>query len=480
MPSYLAAPVFAELGDGFYDPVTPARFPMHRLRFRNQRWAERVGLGHLDDAIWETHFARFESLPGNLKGPLALRYHGHQFGIYNPSLGDGRGFLFAQLREPPETGGRLLDLGTKGSGTTPWSRGGDGRLTLKGGVREVLATEMLEALGVSTSKSFSLFETGEMLFRGDEPSPTRSSVLVRLSHSHVRFGSFQRHAHARDVERLRQLFDFSVEHYVPEVQDVKAADDRTVAFVKTVGERSARLAASWMAAGFVHGVLNTDNMSITGESFDYGPYRFLPRYNPDFVAAYFDEGGMYAFGRQPTVVLWNVARLADALRPLAPDADFHPAMLAFEDAFHAAMRAKLLERLGVASRGVDEDAHLVEGIYGFLDADAGHPRSVGYDAFFFDWYGGLARETRAMASSRADRYQGPAFDAFRGALTEFSAVRPDALADPYFERDEPCSLLIDEIEDIWSAIDTRDDWGPFEAKVADIRAMGEVIRLRAE
>src|SRR5271170_7670008 len=141
---------------------------------------------------------RFEPLPGNLEKPLALRYHGHQFDVYNPALGDGRGFLFAQLQDDA---GRLLDLGTKGSGQTPWSRGGDGRLTLKGGVREVLATEMLEALGVYTSKSFSLFETGEKLTRGDEPSPTRSSVLVRLGHSHIRIGTFQRLAALKDRPR---------------------------------------------------------------------------------------------------------------------------------------------------------------------------------------------------------------------------------------------------------------------------------------
>jgi serine/tyrosine/threonine adenylyltransferase len=144
-------------------------------------------------AKWERHFAAFAPLPGNLEEPLALRYHGHQFRVYNPHLGDGRGFLYAQLLDAQD--GRLLDLGTKGSGQTPWSRDGDGRLTLKGGVREVLATETLEALGVYTSKSFSLFETGEKFFRTDEPSPTRSSVLVRLSHSHIRVGSFQRYAH---------------------------------------------------------------------------------------------------------------------------------------------------------------------------------------------------------------------------------------------------------------------------------------------
>ena len=183
------------LGDAFYDRVTAAEFPKTILRFRNDRWAHAVGLGGLDDAGWVRHFGRFEPLPGNMPEALALRYHGHQFRMYNPDLGDGRGFLFAQLRD---NAGRLLDLGTKGSGQTPWSRFGDGRLTLKGGVREVLATEMLEALGArDTAKSFSLIETGEALHRGDEPSPTRSAVLVRLGHGHIRIGSFQRLAYLR-------------------------------------------------------------------------------------------------------------------------------------------------------------------------------------------------------------------------------------------------------------------------------------------
>ena len=150
--AYRPDPAILELGEAFYDAVRPADFPAAIPRFLNRRWAERVGLGETD---WEAHFARFEPLSDNLPQPLALRYHGHQFRVYNPELGDGRGFLFAQLRDDR---GRLLDLGTKGRGQTPWSRRGDGRLTLKGGVREVLATEMLEALGVNTSKSFALFE----------------------------------------------------------------------------------------------------------------------------------------------------------------------------------------------------------------------------------------------------------------------------------------------------------------------------------
>jgi uncharacterized protein YdiU (UPF0061 family) len=158
--SYRPEKAFLALGGDFHDVVVPAAFPAHRLRYRNQRAAAEVGLEGLTDAAWVGHFGRFEPLPGSLPQPLALRYHGHQFRTYNPELGDGRGFLFAQLRDGA---GRLMDLGTKGSGRTPWSRFGDGRLTLKGAVREILATEMLEALGVTTSRTFSVIETGEAL-----------------------------------------------------------------------------------------------------------------------------------------------------------------------------------------------------------------------------------------------------------------------------------------------------------------------------
>src|SRR5215217_1520433 len=235
---YRASTQHQELGSDFYDVVRPAEFPQHILRYRNQRWAERVGLGSLTDEEWIDHFGRFAPLPGSFEQPLALRYHGHQFRTYNPHLGDGRGFLFAQLHDVQD--GRLLDLGTKGSGQTPWSRHADGRLTLKGGLREILATEMLEALGVETSKSFSLIETGEELERGDEPSPTRSSVLVRLSHSHIRIGTFQRLAYLNDDAGLRRLIDHSIRYYMPDIwsEDENA---RTLAFFERACANVARM-----------------------------------------------------------------------------------------------------------------------------------------------------------------------------------------------------------------------------------------------
>ncbi|HYJ53345.1 MAG TPA: protein adenylyltransferase SelO family protein, partial [Allosphingosinicella sp.] len=244
------APAILELGPDFYDQVRAADFPQTILRFRNDRAAQSIGLDGMSDAEWIGHFGRFVPLPDNLPEPLALRYHGHQFRVYNPDIGDGRGFLFAQFRD---AGGRLLDLGTKGSGQTPWSRFGDGRLTLKGGIREILATEMLEALGAETSKTFSLIETGEALDRNDEPSPTRSAVLVRLQHSHIRIGTFQRLAALDQPENMRKLTDYCLRYYYGD----DSGDPGRL--LDHVAGQAARLAASYIAAGFVHGVLNSDN-----------------------------------------------------------------------------------------------------------------------------------------------------------------------------------------------------------------------------
>ena len=460
-PRYQPDPQFQRLGAEFADPVKPADFPKTILRYRNDRAAASVGLETLTDDEWTRHFGRFEPLPGNLGEPLAQRYHGHQFRVYNPDIGDGRGFVYAQLREVGS--GRLLDLGTKGSGQTPYSRFGDGRLTLKGGVREVLATAMLEALGVPTSKSFSLIETGEALQPNDEPSPTRSAVLTRLSHSHIRFGTFQRHAYHDRADLIGQLVEHGVELYYPGLGN---APDKPAALFAAIVGRDADLVARWMAAGFVHGVLNTDNMNLTGESFDYGPYRFLPRNDPNFVAAYFDEMGLYSFGRQPEAVFWSLRQLAGALT-LATEADPLVATLnSFSAQYRAALAAAMLRRLGLAARSPDEDVDLVNAAFKAL-AEGGE--ALRWEPFFFDWFGGLASEPRALAGARAGLYGGEAFADFRARLQPYQMERPERLAAPYFGQAEPEELLYDEIEQIWAAIaGPDDDWGPFEAKLQRI------------
>ncbi|HEY4202047.1 MAG TPA: YdiU family protein [Devosiaceae bacterium] len=455
----------ADLGSAFFDPVAAATFPETTLRYRNRRWAKRIGLDGFGDDEWLTHFGRFKPLDGSFEQPLALRYHGHQFRTYNPDLGDGRGFLFAQLHDLED--GRLLDLGTKGSGTTPWSRGGDGRLTLKGGVREVLATEMLEAQGVYTSKSLSLIETGEALWRGDEPSPTRASVLVRLSHSHIRIGTFQRLAFLHDEAALAQLVDYCVDTYLPDCARPALAD-RTAALLERVSRNAARLGAQWIAAGFVHGVLNTDNINLTGESFDYGPWRFLPAYDPDFTAAYFDETGLYSFGRQPDTLAWNLTRLAECLVPLSEIALLEPALNSFWPAFRVELAAAIHRRLGLASAGPEADGALIPALFAFL----GESRAP-YEQFFFDWRGGALSAERAARSPAADFYASPAFAPIAERLKALAPAPGLNLDHGYFARPRPATLLVDEVEALWEPIAERDDWGLFAAKLDEITGMRE-------
>ncbi|MGP1281808.1 MAG: protein adenylyltransferase SelO family protein [Parasphingopyxis sp.] len=448
-----------ELGADFYDPVEAARFPQHILRFRNDRWAETVGLADLSDAQWIAHFGRFEPLDGSLPQPLALRYHGHQFRSYNPEIGDGRGFLFAQMRDHRD---RLMDLGTKGSGQTPYSRFGDGRLTLKGGVREILATEMLEALGVETSKTFSLIETGEALERNDEPSPTRSSVMVRLSHGHIRIGTFQRLATLREPENMKKLIAYCLKHYFGQ----EAGEDGPETLLAHVVAGGAKLAASYMAAGFVHGVLNSDNIAITTESFDYGPWRFTPNWEPGFTAAYFDQTGLYAFARQAEAIHWDIAQLAVSLRLIEEAEPLIALIEGFGPLYQDAYRESMLGRLGVESRGKADDIALLTAIEKAL-----RETDVTIDRFFFDWRAGQRRG----ASPADPAYDGEAFDAVAAAMPAYRAAPP---RHAYWSDADPCSMHIEEVEAIWARIDAADDWEPLETKVAAIRRMGDAMQGR--
>ena len=319
---------------------------------------------------------------------------------------------------------------------------------------------MLEALGVNTSKTFALFETGEALERGDEPSPTRSAVLTRLSHGHIRIGTFQRLAFFGQNDNIRKLTRYCLANLYGEQPQ---ADDQANALrlFDLVGGATATLAASYLAAGFVHGVLNSDNINVTGESFDYGPWRFTPYWDNSFTAAYFDQNGLYAFGRQAQAIHWDVAQLAIALsriaevEPLAAQLDRFPAI------YEQALVAALLGRLGARSRGEAEDVALADSLVRALQQC-----TVTIDRCFFDWRGGRARNPDPA-------YDHPVFQPFVEAVR---AYEPAVTLDhPYWSDAGPCAMPIEEVEAIWAPIAEADDWSLFTAKVAAIRRMGMAL-----
>ena len=456
--------IHAQLGTAFYDVVSPASFPQYILRYRNQRAAEQIGLQDFSDEQFIDHFGRFVPLQGSFPEPLALRYHGHQFGNYNPELGDGRGFLFAQYKEKQT--GHLLDLGTKGSGRTPYARTADGRLTLKGGVREVLATEMLTALNVTTSQSFSLIETGEALERHDEPSPARSSVLVRLLHSHIRIGSFQRLAYLGQADNLEKLLRHTVRHYYPDLDPVLPYEQLILSFLPELAERVSEMVAGWMSAGFVHGVLNTDNFNITGESFDYGPWRFMPHFDPGFTAAYFDQTGRYAYSRQPSSAMWALCRLADCFVPALSAETLAETLSDFYSSLERHLARHLCWRLGVD--GTDNEISQVSA----LIFEAARKSQISWDQLFHDLYGG----------ELSDNSVDPAWQIFAelGKLADYvSKLSPRQTKEAIkAARAAPLiTLKIDVVERLWAPIEEKDDWSEFTNYLQDIRALGQ--RLRA-
>jgi uncharacterized protein YdiU (UPF0061 family) len=402
-----------------------------------------------------------------MSGPLALRYHGHQFRVYNPDIGDGRGFLLAQMRDGA---GRLLDLGTKGSGQTPFSRTGDGRLTLKGAVREVLAARMLEAQGVKTCRILSVFETGETLQRNDEPSPTRAAVLVRLQHSHVRIGVFQRHAYHERPDLIEKLIDHCAGAYFPHLLPLDTPA-RAQGLLAAALEANAALCAQWMAAGFVHGVLNTDNMTVTGESFDYGPWRFLPFSDPNFTAAYFDHQGLYCFGRQPQATGWNLAQLASCLSQVCPQEDLIAVLETYQRVYPAALREAMFARLGLTPTELEADLSFLSVMFGWMSESR-----VPWAQFFHDWFAGAASEQRAAASPAANFY-GDAFNPVRAGLMARTPWRAQRLSMPALQSPTPPDLTIEALETLWDAIAKGDDWSLFQVKIDEIEALGAALDI---
>jgi uncharacterized protein YdiU (UPF0061 family) len=298
---------FARDLDGLYVAWKPAEVRAPRLLFLNRPLAEELGLD--PEALATPEGAAV--LAGNAvpEGalPLAQAYAGHQFGGFSPQLGDGRALL---LGEVLDRRGERRDIAFKGSGRTPFSRGGDGKAAVGPMLREVLVGEAMHALGIPTTRSLAVAGTGEEVVR-EQLLP--GAVLTRVASSHLRVGTFQFFAARNDIEKLGRLAEYAIARHDP---DLAGRPDRYLALLTRVVQRQAALIAQWMNVGFIHGVMNTDNMTISGETIDYGPCAFMEAYDPKAVFSSIDHNGRYAYGNQPLIAQWNLARLAEALLPL--------------------------------------------------------------------------------------------------------------------------------------------------------------------
>jgi uncharacterized protein YdiU (UPF0061 family) len=459
-------PALERLGEDYFDVVAAAEFPVHHLRFRNDDLLPLLGADptNVNDADFIEAFGKFQAA----QPFLALRYHGYQFGHYNAALGDGRGFLFGQVRG---TDGRLYDLGTKGSGKTPYSRGGDGRLTLKGGVREVIAAEALHRAGVRTSRCLSLIETGEALWRGDEPSPTRSSVMIRMQQSHIRFGTFERLHFFERKDLIAILLDHVIEFYYPHLMNER---DRQARFYAELVQRVAELVAQWMSAGFCHAVLNTDNMAITGESFDYGPFAFIETFDPQFTAAYFDYSGRYSYANQPVICAWNLEMLQRPLERVIPPADLEAGFAPFSQHYRQAYQHRMLQKLGfAASDSTEDDALLKLTLQLLLDSQ------VSYHGFFanlsqnfaFNW-----REDVANLFPEAEMSEAllPLWENWKSAYFQRLLSLPEddlPQVQARLQRHNPLTVPVRSlIEAAWAPITEADNWTEFNQLIQQIRA----------
>ncbi|MBZ9559746.1 MULTISPECIES: YdiU family protein [unclassified Modicisalibacter] len=303
---------YARLPEHFFARFDPVPVEAPRLVAFNRPLAEELGfdLAAFDERQATEWFSGNGVPPG--AEPLAQAYAGHQFGNFVPSLGDGRAVL---LGEVTDRHGRLRDVQLKGAGRTPFSRGGDGRAPLGPVLREYLVSEAMHALGVPTTRSLAAVASGERVLRR---VPEPGGVLTRVADSHLRVGTFQYFAARGDVDALRTLADEAIARHYPELAE-RPDEERYLALLEAVQQRQAALVARWMGVGFIHGVMNTDNTSVAGETIDYGPCAFMEAYDPRTVFSSIDERGRYAYGNQPGIVQWNLARFAETLLPLIDD-----------------------------------------------------------------------------------------------------------------------------------------------------------------
>jgi uncharacterized protein YdiU (UPF0061 family) len=422
---------YARLPDRFFARVEPTAVAAPRLVKLNRELAAQLRL----DADWLASPEGVEVLAGKRvpedAEPIAIAYAGHQFGNFVPQLGDGRAVL---LGEVLDRDGVRRDIQLKGSGPTPFSRRGDGRAALGPVLREYVVSEAMAALGIPTTRALAAVTTGETVAR-EELLP--GAVFTRVASSHIRVGTFQFFGARGDVEGLRVLADHVIARHYPEAAQ---SDGPYRALLEGVIARQADLVARWLLVGFIHGVMNTDNMSVAGETIDYGPCAFMDAYDPATVFSSIDQGGRYAYGNQPRIALWNLTRLAEALLPLLAS-EQEPAIAQaqealggfaprFESAYHAGLRRKLglaTEQEGDAAVAQDLLKLMAENQADFTltfrhladaGADAGGAEAVrnlfvnpqAFDGWAARWRDRLAQEPQDPAARRAAmRAVNPAF-----------------------------------------------------------------------
>ena len=419
--------------------------PEPRLLVLNEPLAEELGL----DAAW----LRGDGL-GLLTGtrppegatPVAQAYAGHQFGGYSPRLGDGRALLVGELEDPS---GRVRDLHLKGSGRTPFSRGGDGLAAVGPMLREHLVSEAMHALGIPTTRSLAVVATGRAVQR---ETVLPGAVLARVASSHLRVGSFQYARATDDLDLLRRLTDHAIARHHPQAAE---ADNPALALFEAVVATQAELVARWMLVGFVHGVMNTDNMTISGETIDYGPCAFMDAFDPATVYSSIDTGGRYAYGNQPVVAEWNLARFAEALLPLLADEQDAAVALAveslgaFREHYSSAWSAGMRAKLGLPA-GLDDAvaSALVADLVALVQAD-----HVDHTSFF--------RSLGAAARGDAEPARGMFLDlaGFDAWAERWLAVGPDASA---MDRVNPAYVPRNHLVEEALSAATEGDLEPFD------------------
>lgn len=328
---------FIELGPEFYQAKAPDPVTDPYLIDFSPSAAQLIDLEEDANKDFLDRFSGNCPLEGSQ--PLAMAYSGHQFGSYNPRLGDGRGLLLGEVQNQRQ---EMWDIHLKGAGPTRFARGFDGRATLQSSIREHLASEALNGLGIPTTRSLAIIGIRELIYR---QKPELAAILVRIADTHIRFGSFEFFHYTGQPENVKRLLEFSIQSYYP---DIAQESDRYRIFFQRTVQRTAKLIAKWQSVGFIHGVMNTDNMTITGTTFDYGPYGFMDRFVANHTPNHSDTHGRYAYSQQSEIGFWNLNKLAETLIPLVSAENLEEEIKQYQPTFNRFYREEMGEKLGLA------------------------------------------------------------------------------------------------------------------------------------